>query len=63
MAKVPHTLECPSRQNNKCNCVLGLNRIIKSEAKSIFKRQRKTIAKRCDISYEDTLVDTTTRKD
>jgi len=63
MAKVPHTLECPSRQNNKCNCILGYQRQVKKKAKDILKRQRKKIAEKCNISYEDTLVDTTPRKD
>ena len=56
MSKADHTIDCPSRQNNKCTCYLGYQRWVINNGKAVLKRKRKKIAKKLDIPYEDTLV-------
>lgn len=59
--KSKHDLGCGARQNERCDCRQGRDRRIKRRADKRFKRQRKHIAERTGLHYDETLIETCLR--
>lgn len=57
MTKSAHDIGCGARKRHpeKCDCKRGLDRKIKQKAKKVFDRQRKTIAEKTGLPYEETV--------
>ena len=48
---------CLPRGDAKCNCKSGKSRKIRNKARSNLKRQRKKIAERTGLHFDDTLIE------
>ncbi len=61
--KSAHDIGCAARESKKCDCKAGKERRITAHAAKTLKRQRKKIAEKTGLHYDETLVKVTVAPD